>query len=93
MNGTDACQYARNYVSYNEVDANADAVCEALSNASPPPSPIGGVLYTAQDCIHTGATSQGAHYSASLPGLFPWIGNRHSYQVTVYYATHFDVWI
>jgi hypothetical protein len=92
MSGGAACEWSpKVYVGYNEVDANADAVCEALSNAAPPPLPLSGVLYTPQDCIHTGATSAGLHYSASNPTLYPWIGNRHSYTVTIATATHFDL--
>jgi hypothetical protein len=90
----DSCEYSsRQYTSYNEVDASNDAVCEALSNASPPPHPTVGILATPQDCIGTGMSSTGAHYSASLPAYYPWIGNRHTFNVTVSTATHFDIWI
>jgi hypothetical protein len=94
MGAQSACEYAyRDYVAFNQVVANADAVCEALSNSSSPPNPISGILYTNEDCIGGVSTSAGAHYGATLPALYAWTGNRHSYGVTVDDATHFDIWI
>jgi hypothetical protein len=91
VNGLNACEYfARDYVEYNEVDADHDAVCEALSNYSTPPHPTMGILYVPEDCIGSGGSTAGTHYSASLPALYPWVGNRHTFQVQVYTATHYN---
>jgi hypothetical protein len=97
-NGTytshNSCQWGtKQWVSYNEVDASNDAVCEALSNATPPPHPTVGILYTPEDCISSGASSAGSHYSTTLPNLYPWIGNRHTFNVAVTTATHFDIYV
>jgi len=76
-------------VTYNQVDASADAVCETLSDYVPAPSPISGIFVYPETCIGTGGTSVSSYYNGSWH--HPWIGNRHSYAVTIYSGTHFDI--
>jgi hypothetical protein len=90
LGGQAACEATpKYYVTYNQVNADADAVCESVSSSTPAPSPITGVLAAPQDCIGTGASSAGSFYSGGT-AYYPWIGNRHSYSVTITSATHFN---
>ena len=90
MSGQAACETSsKYYVTYNQVNASDNAVCESLSSTYPAPSPITGVLVAPQDCISTGASSASSYYSGGS-AYYPWIGNRHSYAVTIYSGTHFN---